>query len=150
MGRAGHDPFSLHVIPTTMMLFRFGAGTILANRVLIVIVTKSSPVTGQEKPMNALFDFSFTKFLAPKVVGILYGIGIFFVGLTILILVGASFQKSAIGGLMTLLFSPVLFLLYVVMLRIGLEGLVSTIKVAENSQAILQQMQTMENPNRLQ
>ncbi len=100
--------------------------------------------------MESLFDFSFNKFLAPKIVGVLYGIGMFFAGLVSLSLLAVGFRGGILSGVGTLIVSPIVFLLYIVMIRVGLEGLIATIKVAESSQVIAQHTrQTADNTSRL-
>lgn len=85
---------------------------------------------------EVLFDFSFSEFIVLRVIGILYGIGIFFIGVGLLVLLAATFSQSVGAGLFFLIISPLLFLLYVTILRIGLEGLVAAFRTADNTRQI--------------
>lgn len=83
--------------------------------------------------MNVLWDFSFKKFITPKVVGIVYGIGMFIAGIMCLTLLNLGFQGGFLSGVGTLALSPIIFLGYTIIVRIYLESLVASIKIAENT-----------------
>lgn len=86
--------------------------------------------------MDALWDFSFKKFFAPKVIGILYGMGILVAALGCLFFIRLGFQGGFLPGMGAMFLSPILLLLYVTGIRIALEGLIAVIRVAEESVAI--------------
>lgn len=94
---------------------------------------------------RALFDFSFSKFVAPKVIGIVYGIIIFFVGLLTLLSMGAGFQGGFGQGLLVLLISPLIAAIWLLFIRIGLESLVAGIKTAENTSKMIEYMKQMQD-----
>lgn len=100
--------------------------------------------------MEALFDFSFTKFFAPKVVGIVYGIQMFFIGLFSLGLIVGGFNNGFFPGVGSLIVAPMVFLLLIAINRIFLEGFIALIRVAETSIFISQNTKlTAENTNRI-
>jgi Domain of unknown function (DUF4282) len=99
-------------------------------------------MSGSTGFFKMLFDFSFSRFIGIKIVGVLYGIGLFFSGLGCLVFAFSGFSSSFISGLVTLMLSPVIFLLYVILLRVGLEGFVASLRTAENTSHLV------ENANR--
>ncbi|GEM_PF-1305535 len=100
--------------------------------------------------MDALWDFSFSKFFTPKVVGVLYGLGLFFASLLCLGFIGLGFRGSFLSGVGALIISPIFFLLYVIGIRVGLEGLIAVIRVAEESLKISNNTKvTADNTNRI-
>lgn len=80
-----------------------------------------------------LFDFSFSRFIGIRIIGVLYGVGIFFAALLVLGSVVAGFNHDFLAGLGALIISPIIFLIYVIILRIILEGFVAALRTAENT-----------------
>lgn len=87
---------------------------------------------------NLLFDFSFSKFIGIRVVGLLYGIGIFFIGLSSLSIIGGGFQAGPGQGILALFLSPLVFFLLIIILRILLEGFVAGLRIAENTSQLVE------------
>jgi Domain of unknown function (DUF4282) len=87
---------------------------------------------------NLLFEFSFSRFIGIKIIGVLYGIGIFFTGLLTLMFLAAGFSQDFLRGVGALIVSPFLFLLYVILLRITLEGFVAALRTAENTTQLVE------------
>lgn len=92
-----------------------------------------------------LFDFSFSEFVAIQIIGIIYILGLVGAGLVTLAIVAGGFNNGALSGLIALIISPVLFLLYSILVRVGLEGFVATIRTAENTRQIVEQLR-QKNP----
>jgi hypothetical protein len=83
---------------------------------------------------GALFDFSFTDFVTSKIIKFLYGLSIFLIGLTTLILVVFSFAGGPIVGVFTLLIGgPLMFILGIIYTRVLLEIIMVIFKIAENT-----------------
>ena len=84
-----------------------------------------------------LFDFSFSKFIAPKLVGLLYILLVFFAGLGVIFGVFGALASIATGyplqGLGTLILTALGSLLYVIITRVSLEGLIIAFRTAENT-----------------
>jgi hypothetical protein len=93
-------------------------------------------VSGSTGFFKMLFEFSFSRFIGIKIVGVLYGIGIGFIGLASLGFAMTGFQRDFVSGIGTLALSPLIFLLYVIILRITLEGFVAALRTAENTTQI--------------
>ena len=85
---------------------------------------------------NILFDFSFSSFIATRVVGLIYGLAIFFIGILMLFIIGAGFNNGFFSGLGSLILAPIIGLIYLLFVRVGLESLIAGIKTAENTSQI--------------
>ena len=88
-----------------------------------------------------LFDFSFKEFVALQIVKYLYILGLVFAGLSALGVAGkgiTAFRYDFFEGLVTLLLSPVAFILMAVFIRIALEALIATFRIAENTTKLVE------------
>lgn len=84
--------------------------------------------------MKALFDLSFTRFIAPSIAKIVYILIMVLIAVGYLIVVVAAFQSSLVLGLLTMLvIGPLVAIVYLVLARVGLESLIATIRTAENT-----------------
>jgi len=81
---------------------------------------------------DSLFDFSFSSFIATKMIRILYALLILFSALAALVLIVKGFSMGLWKGLASLVISPLLFLLYVILGRIWLEALIVFFRIAEH------------------
>lgn len=86
--------------------------------------------------LGSLFDLSFSNFITPKIIGVLYVIILLLVSLGILLLVINGFSQGFFKGLFSLILSPLIALVWLLLIRIGLEGLVAGTKTAENTAKI--------------
>jgi hypothetical protein len=95
--------------------------------------------------VEAMFDLSFNNYIAVKAIGVIYAV---FVGFMSLGLIFALFGTLAQGGgaiFAGLIGLPIFWLVYVVLIRIGFESLVASIKTSENTAQILEIMRK-QNP----
>lgn len=83
--------------------------------------------------IGSLFDFSFSSFVAPKVIGIVYGIVTFSTTLGIFRLIIGGFSLGFFQGLLSFILSPLIGLVWILFIRIVLEGLIAVIKTADNT-----------------
>ncbi|KNC20279.1 hypothetical protein AC792_01510 [Arthrobacter sp. RIT-PI-e] len=84
--------------------------------------------------MKALFDFSFTTFVAPSIAKIVYLLVMAVIAVSYLLFVVTAFQAStAFGVVVLLVVGPLFALFYLVLARVGLESLIATIRTAENT-----------------
>ncbi len=79
---------------------------------------------------EALFDFSFSEFLTPKIINILYGVGLVLAAIGALVFIGAGFHRSMGAGIIFLIISPLVFLLYTLAARVYLEILIVMFRIA--------------------
>lgn len=94
--------------------------------------------------MSKLFDFSFKEFISLQIVRYLYILGIVISGISALGMVVAGFssmQYAFLPGLGKVLFSPLFFLVSVIFIRLVLEALVATFRIAENTTIIARRYQ---------
>lgn len=83
--------------------------------------------------LSALFDFSFSEFITIKIIKVLYVIGIILAGIAALFMIGGGFGTSFFAGILALIISPIIFLLYVLVVRIWLELIIVLFKIADNT-----------------
>lgn len=82
---------------------------------------------------GALFDFSFRSFITLKLIKVIYFIVFILAVLAVIGIIIAGFQNSTNMGLAALLFSPIVFLVYVLMARVWLELIVVLFRIEENT-----------------
>lgn len=90
----------------------------------------------QKRFFSDLFDLSFSKFIAPRIVGLLYILGIIFSGIYAVIFLFGGLAALSSGeplGLLALIFAPFGFLLYVIFIRVALESMIIGFRTAENT-----------------
>ncbi len=89
--------------------------------------------------LGALFDFSFSELITKRVIRILYIILVVLCGLAALFFIFAGFAQSFAAGLLFLILSPIIFLLYVILIRIGLEIYLVIFQIGDNTREIARQ-----------
>lgn len=88
-----------------------------------------------------LFDFSFKEFITLQIVKYLYIIGLVFAGISALGIAGtgvSDLRYDFMEGLVKILLSPVAFVLMSIFIRLVLEALVATFRIAENTTKIVE------------
>ena len=97
-----------------------------------------------------LFDFSFSKFIAPKLIGLLYSLLIFFAGLGMLfaIIGGLTLitQGQPLEGLVTLIVSILGSFLFVIAMRVSLETMIIGFLTAENTARTAENTEYLRQP----
>lgn len=88
-----------------------------------------------------LFDLSFSSFIAPQIVGVLYILGLIIGALVVL---RFSFAVFAFGGLVegagTFVFGLIGLLIYAIFLRVSLESFVAIIRTAESTRILAEEV----------
>ncbi|MBN2382357.1 DUF4282 domain-containing protein [bacterium] len=82
---------------------------------------------------SVLFDLSFSEFITFRVIKVLYIIGIVIAGLAALFMIIGAFTNGVVAGIVCLILSPLVFLLYVLMIRVWLEIVLVLFKIADNT-----------------
>jgi hypothetical protein len=91
----------------------------------------------QQKDFFArLFDFSFSEFIAIRIVGIIYAVIVVLLTLGGLFGIIGAFSNGFGSGLIALIVAPLVVLLYIILVRVGLESLVASIRTSENTRII--------------
>lgn len=81
--------------------------------------------------ISALFDFSFKRFVTPAIAAGVYILAIVGAGVFSLVIISRTANEGAPGvGLITAVF---FFVGSVIAVRVGLEGIVALIRIAENT-----------------
>jgi hypothetical protein len=84
--------------------------------------------------LQALFDFSFSRFISPRMMKFLYVLSIFCAGVTAVFLTIAGFKASTWFGIFALLIgAPLIFLLMVVSSRVLLETILIIFRIANHT-----------------
>ena len=96
---------------------------------------------GNEKGFfEAIFDLSFSEFVTIKIIKFLYVLAIIASAtMTIIFIVGGFATESVAVGVLFLLLSPVIFMLYVLMARVWLELIIVVFKIAENTSRLIEE-----------
>jgi hypothetical protein len=85
---------------------------------------------------RSLFDFSFTDFITTRVIKVLYALAVVFCALAALGMIIGGFSRSPGAGILWLIVSPIVFLFYVLMVRVWLEVIIIVFRIAEHVRTI--------------
>lgn len=83
-----------------------------------------------------LFDFSFSSFVAPQIVGVLYALGLIGAALFVMSTVFTVMQYDFMAGLGTLVMALFGLLIYTIFLRTSLESFMAIIRTAESTRIL--------------
>ena len=83
-----------------------------------------------------LFDFSFSSFVTPSIIQLVYGIFLVVAGLGALALIVVGLAAGPAEGILLLIISPLVFLFYAIIARIYLEIVIVLFRVAESTSEI--------------
>src|SRR4051812_20838468 len=99
--------------------------------------------TAERKPMQAkgffgsLFDYSFSSYITPRIIKILYVIATVLVVLWTLVIILAAFKTSTGLGIVALLIGgPIYFVIAMIFVRVGLEYLSAFFRIHDDVQEI--------------
>ncbi len=83
--------------------------------------------------LSSLFDLSFTSYITTSILKILYTIYLVVGAIAILVMLIGAVKGSASTFLIALVLSPIFYILYAVMVRIGLEVIAVIFRIEENT-----------------
>lgn len=86
--------------------------------------------------LSSLFDFGFDSLITPRIISIVYGIAMFFLGLGALASVFTAFGRGFLVGVGALVIAPIVFGLGLILARIYCELVIALFKIAENTSAL--------------
>lgn len=86
-----------------------------------------------------LFDFSFSKFIVPQIIKILFGIGIFGSAIVALKFIVTGFQAGAFLAILAIIVSPVVFVVSVILVRVYLEVVMVLFRIADNTSKMVKE-----------
>lgn len=87
--------------------------------------------------LSSLFDFSFSSYVTPKLIRVIYVVVVVVAALTALGFLVTAFEINILLGLVTLvILAPLAFLFYVILYRVFLEVVMAVFTIAENTTRI--------------
>ncbi len=93
---------------------------------------------GPQGFFTTLFDFSFSEFIVPKILKVLYGLGILGAAITALGFIVNGFGAGVLGGIVMIILSPVIFVIGVILVRVYLEVVLVLFRIADNTAKMIQ------------
>lgn len=87
---------------------------------------------------TTLFDFSFSEFIVPKIIKILFGLGILAAAIMSLAMIVNGFNAGVLAGLLMIILSPVFFVIGVILARVYLEVIMVLFRIADNTAKMVQ------------
>jgi hypothetical protein len=78
---------------------------------------------------NSLFDFSFSSFITPKIIKVLFVIGIVLSVIYAIAIIATAFAAHIALGIVVLILSPIVFILFVLAIRVYLEILIIMFRI---------------------
>ena len=93
----------------------------------------------QKSSIGMLFDLSFTEFVTTRFIKVLFVIGIIFAAIGAIVLIVSGFGAGAVTGILFLILSPIVFLIYVFIVRIWCEIIIVVFRIAENTSRLVDQ-----------
>lgn len=87
----------------------------------------------EKNMIESLFDVSFSSFVTTKLIKIVFIIGLVFAALGTIAIVISSFRTGVLAGLLMLVLSPVIFLVWSLGVRIWCEMVMVIFRIAENT-----------------
>jgi hypothetical protein len=95
----------------------------------------SSFLMDQKSFLGALFDVSFSSFITTRIIKVLFLLQTAVAGIASLMIAGAGFAQGGffMGLLSLVIVAPLVFLLWVLMIRVQLELVMVIFRIAENT-----------------
>ena len=82
--------------------------------------------------LQRLFDLSLTSYVTTKILKVIYIVAIVLAGLGALSMIVSGFRVGAGAGLLALIVSPILFLIYVILARVWVELVIVLFRIADD------------------
>jgi len=99
-------------------------------------MTEENPVISADDAkgfVGMLMDFSFSDFITPKIIKVLYIIGIVLAGLVALGILASFVMAGGASILIGIIAAPVAFILYVIFARVWLEITLVLFRIEQNT-----------------
>lgn len=81
--------------------------------------------------IGSLFDFSFSNFITTRIIAVLYGIGLLVAVIYTIFVVAWGFTLDTWLGILLLLLSPVVFIIFAILARVYMEIIIVVFRIAE-------------------
>jgi uncharacterized protein DUF4282 len=89
--------------------------------------------------LGSIFDLTFTEFITTRIIKLLFILGIIFAAIGTLLLIITGFSKGIGAGILALVLSPLIFLIYVLFARIWCEMVIVVFRIAEHTGRLVEQ-----------
>ncbi len=89
--------------------------------------------------LDAVLDFSFSRFVTPRLIRTLYGLTLLAAALSAVTWMFSGFSSSLLYGLFTLITAPLAFLIYVLSARVMMEVVLALFRIAEHIETLSRQ-----------
>ena len=89
--------------------------------------------------LGSIFDLSFTEFITIRIIKFLFILGIIFAAIGTLVLIVTGFSNGIGAGILSLVLSPLIFLIYVLLARIWCEMVIVVFRIAEHTGRLVEQ-----------
>ena len=83
-----------------------------------------------------LFDVSFSRFISVDIIRILYIVSVILAAAVVLVGVIAAFTNSISAGIGSIILAPIVFVAYVLFVRVIFEVFIVIFRIAENTEKI--------------
>ncbi len=104
----------------------------------------------RQRFFSDLFDLSFSKYITPRILGLLYILGIIFSGLYALTFLFLGFSAiisgETLAGVLALISAPLVFLLYVIFIRVTLEPMIIGFRIEQNTARTADNTESLRQP----
>jgi uncharacterized membrane protein len=94
--------------------------------------------------LDTLMDFTFTNFITTKIIKFLYIVACVFAAIGVIAAIIGGFSQSIMYGLGMLIISPILLLLYIVLIRVWMEMIIVVFRIGEGVQKLVSQKEAQE------
>jgi hypothetical protein len=88
------------------------------------------------KFIEYLFDFSFKRFITTGVIRFIFWINVIVMGILGAMVIVGGFKESFILGILALIFSPILYIIYIAIVRMILELIAVIFRIGEYTEEI--------------
>jgi hypothetical protein len=89
--------------------------------------------------LGSIFDLSFTEFITIRIIKFLFILGIILAAIGTLLLIVTGFSNGIGAGILSLVLSPLIFLVYVLLARVWCEMIIVIFRIAENTGRLVEQ-----------
>jgi len=82
--------------------------------------------------VSILFDLSFKEYVTTKILKFIYILAIIFAVISALGFIGAGFTRGTTAGMLCLIFSPVILLIYIIGARVWVEMIIVLFRISQD------------------
>jgi len=93
----------------------------------------------QKGLFGRLFELSFTEFVTPRMIKVLFVLAIIISAIGALLLLISGIVEGVGAAFLSIILAPIVFFLYVIMARIWLEVIIVLFRIAENTGRLVEQ-----------